>query len=254
MTSFKSETGRRAIILSYDRLLSQCARLERLRLKTLCGSTFSIAAGDSASPVLVLLHAESSNSSMWLKDMKRLGEKFRVYALDMPGEPGWSEERHFSLDSEDYPEWLLDSLTRLGVAKASVAGSSLGAWLAAKFAARYPEMVERLALAAPVGMWRGSWIKRAPPVRNEERTEHERDIHEHFYRRRSSAPIFKDWELKRLGMPCSVAQGRDGALADQGKSASRIKKLMPLAVVHETPVGWRASFGLTEEALAFLEG
>ncbi|MDR1643972.1 MAG: alpha/beta fold hydrolase [Clostridiales bacterium] len=244
MTSFKSETGRRAIISTYDKLLSRFAGLERLRLKTLCGSTFAIACGNPGSPALVLLHAESANSSMWLKDMKTLGGKFRVYALDMPGEPGWSEERQFPLDSEDYPEWLLDSLARLEIGKACVAGSSLGAWLAAKFAARHPEMVEKLALVAPVGM-RGFLCKTLRSPKLKEMTELEREIHEHFFRQRSRAPILADWELKRLGMPCSVACFAGGGFM--------FKACMPRVCVHETPGFWRASFGLTEEAVRFLQ-
>jgi pimeloyl-ACP methyl ester carboxylesterase/uncharacterized cupin superfamily protein len=58
-----------------------------------------------------------------------------------------------SLDTvEDYVLHYSDLFDRLGLTKFDLGGLSLGGWLAAEFAVRYPERLRRLVLVAPAGL------------------------------------------------------------------------------------------------------
>ncbi|MDT4837654.1 4,5:9,10-diseco-3-hydroxy-5,9,17-trioxoandrosta-1(10),2-diene-4-oate hydrolase [compost metagenome] len=80
-----------------------------------------------------------------------LPEHFEVFVPHHPGF-GMSCENP-AIDSIDgYVEHYRDLFDTLGIARAHVVASSMGGRLAAEFAARYPERVERLVLAAPAGL------------------------------------------------------------------------------------------------------
>jgi pimeloyl-ACP methyl ester carboxylesterase len=261
ISSFKSEKGRRKILESYDRLLAkEEAPVERIRLDTKCGKTFLIASGDKEAPPVMLLHSKGANSSMWLSDMRSLKDRFRVYALDMPGEPGWSDERRFPFDSEDYAEWLMDAATLLNLSRMSLAGSSIGAWLAAKFAMNHPEMVARLAMLAPLGLWPANGLSALASAASRfgkgkisAKSEHERDVEDNYWIRRDSAPIFEDSDLRKLTMPCLMVLGGADSQADQKKSARRLKSLVPEARIQAHHEAEGASGELAGAAKAFLE-
>lgn len=83
-----------------------------------------------------------------------LAASFDVIA---PCAPGWGPAK------DDLPEvdpgpldltlHLIDVLDGLGIARASVAGVSIGAWMAAELAAIAPQRVERMLLVNPLGLW-----------------------------------------------------------------------------------------------------
>ena len=54
---------------------------------------------------------------------------------------------------EDMVLHYVDLLDHLGRDQINIAGVSLGGWIAAELATRYPDRVKRLALATPAGLW-----------------------------------------------------------------------------------------------------
>ena len=86
---------------------------------------------------------------------------YRVYAVDMIGEPGFSAETRPPLASDAHAAWLDDVWRALGVARASVVGVSLGGWLAADYAIRRPHHVidvsRRLLRRASAGRTTRCW-------------------------------------------------------------------------------------------------
>src|SRR5947208_9885252 len=94
------------------------------------GHTFVVASGDRHAPPLVLLHGSGANSASWISDVSEWSQRFRVYAVDMIGEPGLSAPARPPFASEAYANWLDDVWKGLGLTAASVAGVSLGGWLA----------------------------------------------------------------------------------------------------------------------------
>lgn len=134
----------------YDSLLQQWASPhETWCVPTRYGDTFVIASGEKTAPPLLLLHGAGMNSAMWLGEEREYSRSFRVYAVDIPGDPGRSDERQLPLKGSAYTEWLYDVFQALDLRQASLIGISLGAWLAVKFSVSFPDKVDKLALLCP---------------------------------------------------------------------------------------------------------
>jgi pimeloyl-ACP methyl ester carboxylesterase len=89
----------------------------------------------------------------WVPVLDRLAERRTVIVPSLPGFPG-GDRGHSVLDS--HLDWLLATrqlLVAAGLEGADLAGSSVGASLAAEMAAVWPQSVRRLALVAPFGLY-----------------------------------------------------------------------------------------------------
>jgi pimeloyl-ACP methyl ester carboxylesterase len=105
---------------------------------------------------LVYLHS-AAGDAMPLPHLVALSQHFEVWAPAHPGFLG-SEGLDEIRDVEDYVYHYLAWLDAKGFAQADVVGLSLGGWIAAELAARYPERVANLVLVDAVGIW----IREAP--------------------------------------------------------------------------------------------
>jgi 2-hydroxy-6-oxonona-2,4-dienedioate hydrolase len=102
-------------------------------------------AGDKSKPALFLLHGTGGHSEAYSRNLAAHGQYFSTWAYDMVGN-GLSDKPAVDLEIPVYVEHLKDVMDRLGVAKASLSGESLGGWVAARFAIKYPERVDRIVL------------------------------------------------------------------------------------------------------------
>ena len=88
---YKSEEGQRLVEERYWAFLKYWpVAHKQLRVPTCQGETFVVACGEETAPPLLLLHGSATNSAMWMGDVGSLAEHFRVYAVDLIGEPGLS--------------------------------------------------------------------------------------------------------------------------------------------------------------------
>lgn len=151
--AFKSREGKDAVLKRYDSFRQGWPQPnQEYGVPTRYGETFVIECGDKTAPPLILLHGSSMNSLMWMGDAREYCRKYRVFAVDIPGEPGRSEERQLPFHGPAFADWLSDVFQALSLPTASLVGISLGAWLALKFAVAYPEKVDRLVLLCPAGV------------------------------------------------------------------------------------------------------
>lgn len=100
---------------------------------------------------LLLVHGLGIGKSIWKQFVADAVGLFTVYSVDLPGF-GCSDAPDLPYGIPFYVDFLRKFMSAVGVEDADVAGISMGASIAAMFAARYPERVSRLALIAPVGL------------------------------------------------------------------------------------------------------
>jgi pimeloyl-ACP methyl ester carboxylesterase len=107
-------------------------------------------AGNPNNPVIVLLHGLGGSSAHWVTSITPLSEKFRVIVPDQIGF-GKSDKPFISYRVGTYVDFLDAFLTQLKIEKASIAGISLGGWIAAQYTITYPKRVEKLVLVDAAG-------------------------------------------------------------------------------------------------------
>ncbi len=150
---FKTEEGEQAVKCRYRDILENWLQPHEQRyLDTRHGRTFVIASGDVNAPALLLFHGSGSNSVSWLGDIPIWAQHFRVYAVDMIGEPGLSEANRLPWDDPGYIEWLDDIYRELNISQAGMVGMSLGGWLALTYGCARPDRVTGMGLIAPGGL------------------------------------------------------------------------------------------------------
>ncbi|MFQ5513257.1 MAG: alpha/beta fold hydrolase [Myxococcota bacterium] len=100
---------------------------------------------------LLYLHS-AMGEAVWLPHLSALAEH---YELHVPAHPGFmsSEGIEQIRNIEDLVFHYLALFDALGWDAVDVVGLSLGGWLGAEIAARYPERVSRLVLTSSVGIW-----------------------------------------------------------------------------------------------------
>jgi pimeloyl-ACP methyl ester carboxylesterase len=103
-------------------------------------------------PPLFFLHS-AAGIYAWEGALPLLTRNYHVYA---PLLPGFGQSTGLDHLEDQFDLFLLgfDILEALGIEQPYIVGESFGGWIAAEMAALRPKEVGRLALAAPVGLWR----------------------------------------------------------------------------------------------------
>lgn len=273
--AFKSREGKAAVINLYESFLEHWpSPNEKFHVDTGYGKTFVIACGDKEAPPLILLHGSAMNSVMWMGDALIYSKNYRVYAIDIPGEPGKSDERQLPFGGPAFAEWLKDVYKALSLEKASLIGISLGAWLAAKFSVAYPDKVDKLVLLCPAGIGRQrvSFIVSATVVRlfgekavnrlfpkvnadgsiPEAVLNYQKLIGENFNFRREIIPLFSDSEIRRLTMPVQLFVGDKDIIFHSEQTAKRMGSLVPHANINVLPGAGHVLVNLADRISSFL--
>ncbi|OQA71517.1 MAG: Carboxylesterase YbfK [Firmicutes bacterium ADurb.Bin248] len=250
---FKTEEGRDKVRAYYNRILGAFP-FEQQYVETALGRTFILTAGHASNPPVILLHGSCSNSAFWFPEIMALSAQFRVYAVDIIGEAGNSEEYRPDLTSDAFALWMEDVLDALSLERAVLIGNSLGGWMALKFATAYPDRVSKLILIASAGLAqiRPQFLANAEQARQEDGTVPvnptiigEQSIPKEVldfmnlivesYNPIQDLPVYADEEIQRLDMPVLFVDGEEDAIIDAEKSAQNLSRLVPSAVIRLLP-------------------
>lgn len=276
---YKSETAAQWVHDQYRRYLAHWpVANEQVFIPTREGETFVVMCGPDDAPPVVLLHGTMAMSAMWLREITRWAEHFRVYALDIIGDAGLSAPSRPSMASEAHTLWLEDVMNELNIQQASFVGLSLGGWLALDFAIRRPERVASLVLMTPGGIadrnilfWAlpllvlGPWgarkvreriIGRSSYKLTEEALEFQKfsnAIFKGMRPRTERLPIVTDEQLAALTMPVFVLLGEYDVTIDSQTIKQRVEPNVPAAEITIVP-GVRHYLGdQSEPILSFLQ-
>ena len=246
---YKSEAGRDAIEAFYRSALERWPVPNRQVIVPTCeGNTFVVISGEEHATPVVLFHGSASNSIAWTRDVAAWSSRYRVYSVDLIGEPGLSAPSRPRLGSDRYASWLDDVWRELGLTSASVVGLSLGGWLALDYATRRPEQVRSLSLISPAGIgsqnrlallglvpllffgrWGRQMAQRAVSKQagaSREVGEYMARVFEHFRPRLERIPCLTDAQLAALPMPVHVMAGGKDALLRSSETRERVTRLV----------------------------
>jgi pimeloyl-ACP methyl ester carboxylesterase len=114
-------------------------------------------AGHADGPSVVLLHGFNFAGFYWAGPIEALRNAgFRVIVIDQIGF-GRSSKPIIPYNFHDMALNTRRLLEHLGIGSAAVVGHSMGGMLAARFAASYPDVTERVVLYAPIGLTDARW-------------------------------------------------------------------------------------------------
>lgn len=260
---YKTAEGERLVRERYAEILKQWpVPSQHLRVPTREGETFVIASGPEDAPPVLLFHGSQGNSAAFMFDVAMWAAHFRVYAVDMIGEPGFSPPSRPKLASDAYALWLDDVMRGLALERASMVGVSLGGSLALDYATRRPERVTSVAVLCPAGVGRqkigflfksiplfmmGRWgtrrlsrmiMGRIParlPPHIQAFVDFMALVHQSTRSRTMKLPVFSDVALKRLTMPLLAIVGGKDVLLDSAETKQRLEANAPRAEVRYLP-------------------
>ncbi|AHH96753.1 alpha/beta fold hydrolase [Kutzneria albida] len=273
MNIFRSTAGEQLVRQRYEQeLASWPVPHERRTVSTREGDTFVLVCGPRDAPPVVLLHGSGGTATSWLHRIGPWAQRFRLYAVDLIGEPGLSAPSRPPLDTEAHTLWLDDVFAALSLEKASLVGESLGGRVALDHAIRRPGRVNRLVLLNPTGIGRqkfglilkfllrkvfGSGAAReqmsaaigfeVPP------DAFPLLVFQHFRPRLGKIPVFSDEQLRGLGTPPLVLLGEQDEMLDAPQTARRLATTQPGAEVRLLPGDGHLLLGHSETVRDFLQ-
>ena len=90
---------------------------EEIEVSNRFGTTYVVASGPEEAPPLVLLHGFFTTLLLWAPNIADLSNSYRVYAIDIMGNRNRSVPQEPIGTSEDFVEWLSETLHELKLKK-----------------------------------------------------------------------------------------------------------------------------------------
>jgi len=220
-------------------------------IDTSFAKTHLITAGDKNKKALLMLHGAASNLLSFGGEIPKYRGDYYVLVPDIPGEAGKSDPIRLSWNNDDYLNWLDELLAKMEIDKISLYGISLGGWIAAKYAAKRPERVDKLVLQAPGGIvpakksflikaviYTAQKEKGVPKMKRMVFGQKEilpelsyffDLLQAHYVPRIGSPPILSDKELKSIMAHVLMIGGSDDAFFNTRKAVRRLKSILTQA-------------------------
>ncbi len=107
--------------------------------------------GPRTAPAVIMIHGFASSLQTWEPWARALEARFRVVRFDLPGSGLSSPDPRGDYTDARTLQVLLALMDRLGIARASLVGNSIGGRIAWTFAAEHPDRVDTLVLVSPDG-------------------------------------------------------------------------------------------------------
>lgn len=153
MSIYKSQIGREKSLELYDRQLSKLGSFfSDVYVNTSFGKTHIVETGNDKGIPLLVFHGGNSTSAYNLLMCQFLLEDFHIYAVDIIGHPGKSDEVCLSHRGYDYGKWASEVIDKLGYDKIACFGGSFGGGVLAKLLCVSPQKVRKAVLVVPAGI------------------------------------------------------------------------------------------------------
>jgi pimeloyl-ACP methyl ester carboxylesterase len=263
LSPFKSPKGEAEYMAAYEATMRLWpVPYESMDIRSRFGSTHLVICGPKDAPPLVLLHCFFTSLTIWAYNIADLSRDYRVYALDMMGQPSKSIPDQPITNREEMAEWLTGILDALGISQTDLIGYSYGGGAALNYVIHAPNRIKKLILLSPAGglvplktqfYIRGMlnallpslsdvlvrsfmhWMFYEPNLHNEKgRRIFDCTLHQmqlgakHFRLGAIVLPVpYKDEELRSVSNPTLLLIGQREALYDPVAAIERAKQLIP---------------------------
>jgi pimeloyl-ACP methyl ester carboxylesterase len=261
---FKSSKGAAEYLAAYEASMKLWpVPYEDMYISSRFGNSHLVASGPRDAPALMLLHGYMFSLAMWSPNVAELSKHYRVYAVDVMGQPSKSIPDQAIRSRADFVEWLTAVLDALKIDRAYLVGMSYGGWLTLNFAIGAPDRVEKIVVLSPAGSFLRNVIQfalRAMPImffptrflaRNFARwltfgeNWRNRDVRrltdrlveqfylgeKHFRMQVETLKVgpdpFSDEELRSLQTPTLLLIGQQEVLYDPAAALDRARRLIP---------------------------
>jgi len=149
---FKSPEGEAEFMAAYEATLRLWpVPYEPMDISGRYGRTHLVASGRKDAPTLVLLHMFFTSLTQWAANIADLSRDYRVYAIDVIGQPSKSIPGQPLKSRQDCVTWLSELLDALNIESTDLVGASFGGWFTLNYALGAPRRVNKIALLSPAG-------------------------------------------------------------------------------------------------------
>ena len=163
-SSYKTEADKQFVKDWVERINTlNSSFYENLTVKTSFGETvvWSLNHHQQDLEPIVFLPGARTCGMFWdlNNNLKTLKKDFRLYLVDVIGQPGLSSGNSPNVKTKEFAFWLGEVLDALNLNQTNLVGASFGGELAMKFAAVAPDRIKKMVLMNPIGL---SYISLAP--------------------------------------------------------------------------------------------
>jgi len=251
---FKNKQAKLEIGKLYQNKLDELPiSYEFLKIETSFGDTNVILTGDKDKAPLVLLHGSNGCAPVAIEALLGLVKEFRIYAIDVVGQPNLSAEIRPSMKNLDYGKWMFEIVSRLNIKNAILVGISFGGFISWKTLVYNDRKISKTFLIVPAGIVNGNplkaiwrifipmhlyrWRKKPKYVHqflNELFTENDEfalaflsKVFLYFKMDFSPIPVIKEEEAKKIKTPVSIIAADKDLLFPGVKMLKRAKDIFP---------------------------
>jgi len=239
--------------LYYHKLDELHLSYESVKVETSFGDTHVILTGEKDNPPLVLLHGANGCAPIALEAMKGLEQNFRIYAIDVIGQPNLSTGARPAMKDHSYGQWMYELLSRFSIRDAVLVGISLGGFISWKALVYDEKRIAQAYLIVPAGIVNGNaltalrkvflpiklyqWRKKQSYVRDFLRelfTEEDDFAREflsqvllHFNQDFSPIPLISQQEAQQITTPLHIIGSDRDILFPGEKMLQRVRQIFP---------------------------
>jgi pimeloyl-ACP methyl ester carboxylesterase len=259
---FRSTPGESLVMESYDRLLSQWeVPYEDIFIDTDLGLTHIIVSGKTGSPPLLLIHAFYASAASWYRNVRALSERYRVYAVDIIGDPNKSKPVKLIRQASDFIDWFRQVLDKLKIESCDFVASSVGAFHVANFALHEALRVKSMVLIGPAAIFLNipkfyintfpggmtgwgilvrhavKWVENGHPFESEFNTLFYRLLKYGKSANQVFPSVMTDDQLKKIEAPTLLIYGEKEVIYDYSQAIRRAQQNLKSVKVEIIPEG-----------------
>lgn len=238
LSLYKSLEGYEKIMSWYERLKNRIqVDHDSLFINTRFGTTHVIAAGDKEAKPVLLIPGIAGCAPLWRHQINDLSRHYRIFALDVVGQPGKSDPNPLSIFNDDYTHWLEDVIKGLGIEKPHCIGVSTGGTTAMDMAIVKSELIDKVVMCGPTGLARARlpfhiWFSRAMAKKKDADVLEDEITASSFSKPRSGKTFGSfDRQLARGMALCTRFYRVDKSLGIYSERTSRINFIKGLKVI-----------------------